>query len=182
MKTLKKVPVLSLVIGILLMTYALVSWFVDKGFFAISSTLGRLVIGGGLILFAVLIVFPKITRGKNKTAGFLRSIEFIVLITGAIIGFILPVFGHSYANLGTGSLWVGLALLLNGGVELYLGTHSKTNTKGAVFFIHLLSVIAGTYIYAVNFVDKNIRIVSFSLMLGVGIFFTLYGLIYLSKK
>ncbi|MDY0277733.1 MAG: hypothetical protein RBQ97_06580 [Acholeplasma sp.] len=182
MKQLKKVPVLSLIIGIVVLAYAIISWIVDDGIFKLSATVGNIVIAVGLIAFAVFIVLPKVDGNNNKTSKMLRMTELIVLLIGAIVGFILPVFDVRIAHLGSGSLWFGIALVLDGGIGLYLGTGGKVSARGWRFFGYLFSVMLGTWIYAVNYVDSKIKIVTFIALLVIGLYCFLIGLFGLNKK
>ena len=84
MKELKRIPIIPLIMGIVLLVYGLVSYFVDEGFFSLTHTVGQVVIGVGLIAFAILIVIPKINKG-TKLSKTLRILEFVVLIVAATI-------------------------------------------------------------------------------------------------
>lgn len=184
MKTLKKVPIVPLIIGLLLVVYAIVSYFVNKPpVFHLGGKIGLSIIGLTLIAFALIIVLPKVGNKGSKSASTLRLVEFVIIVMAALIGFLLPVFDVNI-NLGKlfsgSSFWIGFALVMFGGVELFLGSHSKASVKGSKFFISILSVIAGTYIYAKNLVDA--RKISFIALLGLGIYLFAFGLVYLSKK
>lgn len=182
MKLMKKIPLIPIILGIILMVYALVSWFVQKSPFDLNLVVGKIVIGLGLLAFAFFILLPKITSRQSKVASTLRIIEFAVIVVAAFIGFILPAFKIDLGNIGNGSLWVGIALVLSGGVELYLGTHGKVSNRNGAFFISLISVILGTWIYARNLIDPKIKVITFlTLMIG-GAALTLYGSVIMSKK
>lgn len=176
MKILRKVPLTTLILGLLIVAYSLVSYFVDKGFFSLSSKVGQIVIGVGLITFAILVIWPKVAKKTNAGSTALRSTEFVIVIIAAVLGFLLPVFGVNTISLGSGSLWFGLTLVMYGSVELYL-----TNNKRGTFFASLGAVILGTYIYATNFIEGNLKISTLILMLGAGAFLTIVGLVSLKK-
>ena len=91
--------------------------------------------------------------------------------------FILPLFKINTFSLGSGSLWFGLALVIDGAIALYLGAGRKT-----LYFVSLLSVILGTWIYSTNFVDGNIKMFTFIALVGFGLYFLILGLLGFSKK
>lgn len=178
----KAVSVTSLIVGTLLVVYAILSKVIkDVAFFQLDKLVGNLIIGVGLIVFASLVVLPQINKSSNKTAKSLRIVEFIILLVGALIGFILPAFNVEVPAIGSGSLWIGLALIIHGGVDLFLGTHGKSNQKGLVFFVSLLAVALGGYVIGNNTVDGNLELVSFVALLGAGLFLLLTGLLYINK-
>lgn len=176
MKELKKVPVIPVIIGVVLLVYGLVSYFVNEGIFSLTDKVGQVVIGVGLISFAILIVVPKINKGTSLSKT-LRILEFIVLIVAAVIGFILPLFDINTISLGSGSLWFGLALVIDGAIALYLGAGRKV-----LFFVSLLSVMLGTWVYATNFIDRNLKMFTFIVLVGLGLYFLILGLLGFSKK
>lgn len=182
MKIIKKVPVIPIIVGILLIAYALVSWFVQKSPFDLNLVVGKIVIGFALLAFAFFILLPKITRKQSGVASTLRMLEFAIIVIAAFIGFLLPAFNIRLGDIGNGSKWIGIALVLSGSVELYLGTHGKASTRNGAFFISLLSVIFGTWIYVGNLIDPKIKVITFLTLMIVGTALTLLGFIELSKK
>lgn len=178
MKVLKKQPLVPLIIGILLVTYSLLAYFANIDFLNLNDTVGNIIISIGLIGFAVLVVWPDLKKNNIKL---LKTIEFLIILLAALIGFILPLLNVETAKIGSGSLWFGLTLVINGGLDLYLGTFSKKSLKFTTFLIHLVSVILGTWIYATNFVDRNIELLTFLTLLITGSFLIIVGLLN-SKK
>lgn len=177
MKTLKKIPLIPIILGVLVLAYAITSKIVNKGFFSLTDIVGNIVIAVGLIAFAVLVVLPQISKGTglNKT---LRTIEFVIIIIGSIIGFILPLFKVEVPYIGSGSLWLGLTLVLDGAITLYVGAG-----KGLKYFISLISVILGTWVYSTNFVNKNIELFTLIALIVIGVTLLLIGLIgYMGKN
>ncbi|VEU80873.1 hypothetical protein [Haploplasma axanthum] len=181
MKIFKKVPWVSIVLGSLLLLYGFISYMVDKGVFSLTTTVGNIVIAVGLIVFAVLFVLPKISKNVSKLSKTLRTTEFIILLVAAILGFILPLFGENIVNLGNGSLWFGIALVMDGGIGLYLGTEGKVSARGWRFLAYFVSTIMGTWIYAKNFIDSNIKIATFAALVLTGLYLLVVGLIHLKK-
>lgn len=169
----KKLSILSLVLGILVLVYAFLAYFLDNDIFSLTQTIGNIIIATGLIAFAVLIVMPDM---KKKSMATLKTVEFVIILIAAIVGFVLPLLNIKSVDLGTGSLWFGIALVMDGGVDLFLGIHGKKNLKQGMFFISLLSVILGTWIYATNFVNANIRTFTFITLLLIGGYLTIIGL------
>jgi|SRR5690625_1102821 len=178
MKLLKKQPLVPIILGILIVTYSLLARFANIDFLKITFRVGNIIISLGLIAFAILIVWPDM---KKKNISLLKTIEFVIIILAAIIGFILPVFDVDTYNIGTGSLWFGLALVINGGLDLYFGVYNKKSLKFHLFLIHLASVILGTWIYATDFVNSNIEFLTFITLLLSGSFLIIIGLLN-SKK
>lgn len=179
MKFFKKNPIFSIVLGGLILIYAVLAFFIEKGFFSLTDTVGRVVISLGLLSFAFLIVAPDLKKERGKL---LNAFQFVILIIAAVFGFILPLFDVKVANFGTGSLWFGLALIMNGGIGMYLAVPSKKIGNIFTFLVHLFSVIFGTWIYTVNYVDKNIKMITFIGMLAAGIALLLIGLLSNKKK
>lgn len=178
MKILKRQPLVSIILGILIVTYSLLANFANIDFLNITDTVGNIIISLGLIAFAVLIVWPDM---KRKNIAFIKTIEFVIIILAAVIGFILPIFNVDTYSIGGGSLWFGLALVINGGLDLYLGVYNRKSLKYYVFFIHLASVILGTWIYATNYVDRNLEFLTFITLLVTGSYLIIIGLLH-SKK
>ena len=71
--------------------------------------------------------------------------EFVIILIAAIVGFVLPLLNIKSVDLGTGSLWFGIALVMDGGVDLFRNSWQEKLKQG-MFFISLLSVILGTWI------------------------------------
>lgn len=179
MKQLKKFPIIPLIIGVLLVTYGLLAHFLDSDVFNITPLIANIIISLGLIAFAIIVVWPDLTKENIK---FLKTIEFIIIIIGAIIGFLLPAFDVETISLGSGSLWFGLALTINGGLELYFSSFGKRKHKFWVFLVHLFSVMLGTYIYARNLIDAKIELITILFLLISGLYFVIIGLLELNKK
>lgn len=180
----KKVPVLSIVLGVLILAYAIVSYFVDSGFFSLTYKVGKLVIGFGLIAFVLFVILPN-TNKKNQSVITLRTIESVIILFGAIVGFILPVFevNINFIDISSsGSFWFGLALVLSGSIELYLGVFNKINLKSGLFFLNLLFVIFGTYVYATNMVDAKIKLVTLITLLSIGAILLFIGMFNIKSK
>lgn len=174
----KKLPILSLVLGILILVYAFLAYYLQNDVFNLTKTIGNIVVGAGLVAFSIFVVMPDI---KKKSIALIKIVEFIILMFAAIFGFILPLLDINTFNLGGGSLWFGIALVMDGSINLYLGMNNKKSLKNGVFFISLLSVIFGTWVYATNFIDKNIRLFTFIVLLVVGFYLTVIGLLNTKK-
>lgn len=182
MKIFKKVPLIPIVLGLTLIGYALLAYLINKGFFSLTVTVGNIIIGLALVFFAVLVVLPHISQSKFKLATTLWTVEFIVILLAAFIGFILPVFNVKTPYLGSGSLWFGLTLIMEGSINLYLGSINKLEVKGYKFFISLILVIIGTFILSRNIIDANIKIASLVALMLTGLYLVLIGLIAKDRK
>jgi len=170
----KKIPVVSIILGVLVLVYAFLAYFLNNDIFNLNQTIGNIVVALGLVAFAIFIVMPDMNKKSMKT---LKTVEFLVIMLAAVFGFLLPLFNVKGLNLGSGSLWFGIALVLNGGIDLYLGINNKKSLKDGGFTLSLLSVIAGTYIYATNFVNRNLELFSFILLLALGTYLTVIGIL-----
>ena len=164
----KKFPLVSLILGIIIVVYSALAYFIDKDFLSLTNTIGNIVIAAGLIAFAVFVVMPDM-KGSAKT---LKTVEFVIILIAAILGFVFPLLNIGSFNLGTGSLWFGLALVMNGGIDLYLNRR-----QNGLFYISLFSVMLGTWIYATNFINRNIRLFTFIVLLVLGGYLIIVGLL-----
>ena len=184
MKFLKKQPVVSMILGALILIYAVLTRVVDHKIFNVDKNLGLIIIGLILLVFAIFVVLQPIINKKLKGGAFIViAIQFGLLVYGAFSGFLLPAFNVSVPQipyLSSGSHWFGFGLLSYGAINIVLDTYGKLSYKKVLVYLNLLFVILGVIIYERNLVDNHIGWITFGSMIIFGLLLLLIGLF--SKK
>lgn len=185
MKIFKKNPILAIVLGAIIIIYAILSRFIDHAIFNLDDTLGLIIVGVGLLIFAILVVLPPLTKKKVKGIAFFAIlVEFILIIYGSVSSFLLPAFGiydiPALPFLSSASHWFGFALVLHGALRIILDVYGKLTSKKEMVYPNLLLVILGVIIYERHLVDNLLGWLTFVALVGFGIYLLLIGL--LNKK
>jgi|SRR5690554_6185839 len=185
MKIFKKNPVFSIVLGTIIIIYTILSRFIDHAIFNLDTTLGLIIVGIGLLVFAILVVLPPLTNKKVKGVAFLAIlIEFILIVYGSVSSFLLPAFDiydiPALPILSSASHWFGFALVLHGSIRIVLDVYGKLTYRKEMVYLNLLFVILGVVVYERHLVDNLLGWLTFVVLIGFGIYLLLIGL--LNKK
>lgn len=181
MRFLKKNPIFSLVLGILIAIYAILTRFIDHPIFNLDAKLGLIIIGLALLAFALLVVLTPLTSKRLKGIAFVViAIQFALLVYGSFSGFILPAFNVNVPKipyLNSGSQWFGFALVTQGAISIILNTYNKLTLQKVLVYLNLTFVIFGVVVYERNLVNKHLDWVTFAAMLVTGLVLIVIGLI-----
>ncbi|MGE4571343.1 MAG: hypothetical protein AB7E09_01215 [Candidatus Izemoplasmatales bacterium] len=169
---LKKIPIVNIVLGIILIVLGILFVFV---FDEIGESIKNVVIGIMILLIVVLLVYPGFKKGKSKLLLVLYILEIIIGVLAAIM-FIADTGGSP-------SLWIGLVIYIHGVVGLIGGYFSDQKQKMWLFFLSLLFVTIGVYIFASKLITNDMLLNVLLLMFLVpGLFLLALGLLNLKKN
>lgn len=184
MKFFKKNSLLSIILGALILIYAVLTRIIDHPIFNLDQTLGMVIVGVTLLLFSIFVVLqPIINKSVKGMAFFVIALQFGLLIYGAFSGFLLPVFKVNVPKipyLNSASHWFSFALVTYGAINIVLDKYGKLSFRKVFVYLNLFAVIFGVVIYERNLVGKHLDWITFGSMIVLGLLLLIIGLF--SKK
>ena len=168
-KLFKANPIVSLVLGIILIVLGVLSAFTD-----LLSGFQNFVMGAVILILVFFLVFPEL---KKRSSTFMLILHLTELIIGIITAFIF------FTNGGNPSLWIGLIVYIHGLVEL-MGAYLRKDKKSFNRFLFgIVLVTIGVFIFGRNLISADlIKFVLMVLFLAPGIYLSAIGLSHLKKK
>ncbi|MFP4478700.1 MAG: hypothetical protein ACLFPM_04655 [Candidatus Izemoplasmatales bacterium] len=171
LETIKKYPILDIIIGAIFIILGILFVFIIP---EIGEDIKNVAIGLLILLTVVFLVYPGLKKQKSKLITGLLILE---LIIGILVS-IMFIFNDG----GNPSLWIGLVIYVHGVVGLIGGYFSSEKQKMWLFFLSLLFVTAGVYIFASNMITNEMLInVLLIMFLAPGLFLLGVGLLNLKK-
>lgn len=171
-ETIKKYPIVDIIIGTVFI-------FLGIFFVIISPSIGESIkdyaIGLLILLTVIFLVLPSLKKRQSKLIVGLHALE---LVIGVLVSamFFFNEGGHP-------SLWIGLVIYVHGVVGLVGGYFSSKKQKMWLFFLSLLFVTIGVYIFGSKLITDDMLInVLLIMFLAPGLFFLIIGLSGLKKK
>ncbi len=172
LETMKKYPVINVVVGVLFVFLGVLFVFIQPD---IGENIKNIAIGLMILVIVVLLVYPNLKKPKSRLMLGLHVLE---LIIGALVSIMFI----SNAS-GNPSLWIGLVIYVHGVVGLIGGYFSAKKQKMWLFFLSLLFVTAGTYIFGSHLITNDMLLNVLLLMFVVpGLFLLVFGALNLKKK
>ncbi len=170
--TMKKIPIINIIVGTLLIFLGIFFVFIKPD---IGENIKNVAIGLMILVIVVLLVYPGFKKPKSKL---LLSLLVIELVIGVLVSIMF--IANSSAN---PSLWIGLVIYVHGVVGLIGGYFSSEKQKMWLFFLSLLFVTIGVFIFASRLITNDMLINVLLLMfLLPGLFLLVFGLLSLKNK
>lgn len=164
--------VLCLVIGITLIVLGILFVFVMPD---IGESIKNIAIGIMILIIVILMIFPELADPKSKLLFNLYVIELVLAILIAVM------FATTAGE--NPSLWIGLVLFIHGVVELIGGYFSRERQNAIRFFLALVLVSVGVFIFASNLITNDMLLtVLLVIFLAPGLFFLLMGILNLKNN
>jgi uncharacterized membrane protein HdeD (DUF308 family) len=172
LETMKKIPIIDIIIGAVLIILGVLFVFILPD---IGENIKNVAIGLMILLIIVLLVYPGLKKPKSRLILGLLVLELVIGILVSIM-FI--------ANTsGSPSLWIGLVIYIHGVVGLIGGYFSSQKQKMWLFFLSLLFVTIGVYIFGSKLITNEMLLnVLLIMFLVPGLFFLVFGLLNLKSK
>ncbi|MCR3906167.1 MAG: hypothetical protein NUK62_03970 [Tenericutes bacterium] len=172
LEQMKKFPIINIIIGAVLIILGIVFVFIQP---EIGENIKNVAIGLMILIIIVLLVYPGLKKPKSKLLLGLLVLELIIGILVSIM-FIANTGGNP-------SLWIGLVIYVHGVVGLIGGYFSSEKQKMWLFFLSLLFVTIGVFIFASNLITNEMLInVLLFMFLAPGLFLLTLGLLNLKKN
>jgi len=172
LEKMKKFPIINIVVGVLLIFLGILFVFILPD---IGENIKNIAIGLMILIIIVLLVYPEFKKPKSK-------LILGLLILELVIGALVSIMFISNAG-GSPSLWIGLVIYIHGVVGLIGGYFSTNKQKMWLFFLSLLFVTIGVYIFASNLITNDMLLnVLLIMFLAPGLFLLIFGLLNLKKK
>ncbi|MFO7968795.1 MAG: hypothetical protein ACQERX_00810 [Bacillota bacterium] len=171
LESIKKFPIVDIVLGSILIILGILFVFVFQN---IGETIRDVAIGLMILLTVVFLVYPGLKKQKSKLITSLLVLE---LIIGVLVS-IMFIFNDG----GSPSLWIGLVIYVHGVVGLIGGYFSSEKQNMWLFFLYLLFVTVGVYIFGSQLITNDMLLyVLLFLFVASGLFFLIIGLLNLKK-
>lgn len=168
----KKFPIISLVLGLLLIIAGVTFVFISP---EIGEAIRNVAIGILIVALVFLLIFPELAKKQTKLVTTLLFIEIVIALFVAVM---FMVNGG-----GSASLWIGLVIYTHGLVDLIGGYFGSKKQKLSRFILAIILVTLGVYIFASGFLnDEMLTYVLLIMFLAPGVFFTLVGVLGLKEK
>ena len=172
LETMKKFPIVNIIVGAVLIFLGVLFVFIQP---ETGEKIKNIAIGLMVLVIVVLLVYPNLKKPKSRLMLGLLVLE---LIIGALVS-IMFISNTS----GNPSLWIGLVIYVHGVVGLIGGYFSSEKQKMWLFFLFLLFVTIGIYIFGSNLITNDMLLNVLLLMfVAPGLFFLVFGLLNLKKK
>jgi uncharacterized membrane protein HdeD (DUF308 family) len=168
----KKYPIVNIVIGSLLIIMGILFVFVIP---VIGEAIKNVAIGVLILVIIGLLVYPELKKPKSRL---LLSLLIVELVIGVLVSAMF------IANrTGNPSLWIGLVIYVHGLVGLIGGHFSSKKSFAWMFFLSVVCVTAGVYIFASGLITNAMLLhVLLVMFLAPGLFFLVLGLMNLKRK
>lgn len=169
---LKKNWLISLIVGIALIVAGVLFVFVLP---EIGESIKNYTIAALLIVLLFLLVLPDLQKTNTKLVKTLLMVEIIIVLLAAAM--------FVFAQSGNQSFWIGLIIYTHGTIDLIGGYFSGKKQRAERFFISLLLVSVGVYIYAANVIGNSVLMnLLLVVFVALGVFFLYYGLTGMQKS
>lgn len=133
----------------------------------VLDILSNLAIVFSLFFVVSFFMLNDFKRIKNNSYRFLVFLEMIIVLFAIVVGFILPLFDIKFINeLGSGSLWLFISLLLYSSINLYGGIRGYKEIKTIPFLFHVAVVATSILIYTNKIVENYIN---YALIVSLGL-------------
>ena len=170
--SIKKYPILDIIIGTVLIVLGILFVFILPD---IGESIKNVAIGLMILIIVLVLVYPGVKKPKSKT---ILSLLILELVIGILVS-IMFVFNQG----GNPSLWIGLVIYIHGVVGLIGGYFSSVKQKMWVFLLSLLFVTIGVYIFASRLITNDMLLTILLIMFLVpGLFLLFMGLLNLKKN
>ncbi|MDA3932002.1 MAG: hypothetical protein PF513_04625, partial [Tenericutes bacterium] len=136
LETMKKIPIINIILGVVLIILGVLFVFILPD---IGENIKNVAIGLMILLIIVLLVYPGLKKPKSRLIIGLLVLELV-------IGVLVSIMFISNTG-GSPSLWIGLVIYVHGVVGLIGGYFSSQKQKMWLFFLSLLFVTIGVYIF-----------------------------------
>lgn len=168
----KQFPIINIIVGSILIILGIVFVFIQP---EIGENIKNVAIGLMILIIIILLVYPGLKKPKSK-------LIFGLLMLELVIGILVSIMFITNTG-GSPSLWIGLVIYVHGVVGLIGGYFSSKKQNMWLFFLSLLFVTVGVYIFASNMITNEMLInVLLIMFLAPGLFFLVLGLLNLKKK
>ncbi|MFW5889170.1 MAG: hypothetical protein ACOCUD_02195 [Bacillota bacterium] len=172
LETLKKFPIINIVIGAILIFLGILFVYIIPD---IGENIKNVAIGLMILIIVILLVYPGLKNPKSRLILGLYIFELVIAALVSIM-FISNTGGNP-------SLWIGLVIYVHGVVGLVGGYFSSKKQKMWMFFLSLLFVTVGVYIFGSKLITNDMLLTILLLIfLAPGVFFLVFGLLNLKKK
>ncbi len=170
-ETMKKYPVVNIIMGAVLIVLGILFVFIMP---EIGEDIKNVAIGVMILFIVIALVYPGLMKRKSRLIVGLLALELI-------IGILVSTIFIFYEG-GNPSLWIGLVIYVHGVVGLIGGYFSSKKQKMWVFFLSLLFVTLGVYIFGSDMITNDMLInVLLIMFLAPGLFLLIFGLLHLKK-
>lgn len=168
----KKYPIVNIVIGSLLIIMGILFVFIIPD---IGEAIKNVAIGVLILVIVAFLVYPELRKRKSRL---LLSLLIVELVIGVLVSAMF------IANrTGNPSLWIGLVIYVHGLVGLIGGYFSDKKQSIWLFFLSVLCVTAGVYVFASGLITNDMLLnVLLVMFLAPGLFFLVLGLVNLKRK
>ena len=171
------VPALAIIFFILAILFLVLAILF---YFEVINQIGnwniRLFASGLALLGIGLLLNIFNVKRKDSKARTVALVELIVLLCGALVGFILPSFDIMHVNLGTATQWLAIILILHGVLRLTLNKYDTYKITPFYFFLNLFFLILGGYLLGSNIIERNINNFVTIIFAGFAVLMLYYGL------
>jgi len=168
----KKIPIINIIIGVVLIFLGILFVFIQPD---IGENIKNIAIGLMILIIIVALVYPDLKKPKSKLLLGLLVLELI-------IGTLVSIMFISNRT-GNPSLSIGLVVYVHGVVGLIGGYFSTKKQKMWLFFLSVLFVTVGVFIFGSNLITNDMLLnVLLFMFLAPGLFFLIFGLLHLKKK
>ncbi|QWC00157.1 hypothetical protein KHQ88_00915 [Mycoplasmatota bacterium] len=167
----KKYPILDIILGSIFIILGVLFVFILPD---IGESIKDIAIGLMILIIVILFIYPGLKKQKTKLMTTLLLLELVIGI------FVTSMFIFNEG--GNPSLWIGLIIYVHGVVGLIGGYFSSEKQKMWLFFLSLLFVTFGVFIFASQIITNDMLInVLLIMFLAPGLFFLAMGLLNLKK-
>ena len=183
MKAFKKNPVLSLVIGILMIVASIIFILEVQEIFTIKNfEIGKLISGVVVLGLSYILVFPEFKKRKGNVK-FIYFLELAVFIVVGVLGFILPSFGiNPVKGYFDTTNWIAIILLVHGLVSLCV-SYMSTKPNGLNYVLYLVLYGLGAYLLGSNAISLNVvNWTIITIIAVIGLYLFIIGLMNLKKR
>lgn len=172
LETMKKIPIIDIIVGTLFIFLGILFVYIKP---EVGENIKNVAIGLMILLIVGLLVYPSFKKSNSKLLLSLLVLEFVIVILVSII-FI----ANKTAN---PSLWIGLVIYIHGVVGLIGGYFSSEKQNMWLFFLSLLFVTIGVFIFGSKLITNDMLLIVLLLLFVVpGVFLLVLGLINLKRK
>lgn len=183
MKAFKKNPVLSLILGIIMLAAMIIFILEVEQIYTIKNfEVGKLISGVVILGLSYVLIFPEFQKRKGNVK-FIYFLELAVFLVVGILGFILPAFGINPMKQGFNTRnWIAIILLIHGLVSLTVSYLSAGKPNGLSYALYLILYGGGAYLLGSNAISLLAINWTIIIIIGlVGLYLFVIGLMNLKK-
>ncbi|MDD5602144.1 MAG: hypothetical protein PHP78_04185 [Candidatus Izemoplasmatales bacterium] len=168
----KKFPIINIIVGSLLIIMGILFVFIIPD---IGEVIKNVAIGVLILVLIGFLVYPELRKRRSRL---LLSLLIVELLIGILVS-VMFIMNRS----GNPSLWIGLVIYVHGVVGLIDGYLSSKKQNVWLFFLSLLFVTIGVYIFASGLITNDMLLfVLLTMFLAPGLFLLVLGLLNLKTK